>query len=54
MRQRLPGLILATPAQFEGLWTAYVNEMTNTNNIAAYEAYMQEQLNARVRQWGGR
>jgi len=44
-------MILATPAQFESMWTAYVNEM-NGNGLATYEAYMQEQLNLRLRQWG--
>jgi putative aldouronate transport system substrate-binding protein len=50
MKQRLPQIILAPPADFERLWTAYVNEM-NSNGLAAYEAYMQEQLNIRLRQW---
>jgi putative aldouronate transport system substrate-binding protein len=51
MKQRLPAIILAPPAQFETLWAAYVNEM-NSNGIARYEAYMQEQLNQRLKQWG--
>jgi len=51
MKQRLPQLILAPTADFERLWTAYVNEM-NSNNIAAYEQYMQTQLNQRLRDWG--
>jgi putative aldouronate transport system substrate-binding protein len=51
MKQRLPQMILATPAQFESMWTAYVAEM-NGNGLATYEAYMQEQLNLRLRQWG--
>ena len=51
MKQRLPQMILAAPAQFENLWAAYVNEMNN-NGIAAYEAYMQEQLNQRLKEWG--
>jgi putative aldouronate transport system substrate-binding protein len=53
MKQRLPQLILAAPSDFERLWTAYVNEM-NSNGIARYEAYMQEQLNQRIKQWGGK
>ena len=51
MKQRLPQLILAPPADFERLWTAYVQEMTVTNNIAVYEQYMQEQLNQRLKDW---
>jgi putative aldouronate transport system substrate-binding protein len=52
MRQRLPQMILAAPAQFESLWNAYVQEMTTTNNIAAYEQYMQQALNQRLKDWG--
>jgi putative aldouronate transport system substrate-binding protein len=51
MKQRLPQIILAAPADFERLWTAYVNEMTVTNNIGVYEQYMQEQLNQRLKDW---
>jgi len=51
MKQRLPQMILAPAAQFENLWTAYVAEM-NANGLAAYEAYMQTQLNQRLKDWG--
>jgi len=51
MKQRLPAMILAPTAQFESLWTAYVNEM-NSNGLATYEAYMQDQLNKRIKDWG--
>jgi len=51
MKRLLPGLILAAPSQFETLWSAYVREMEVTNNIAVYEAYMQEKLNERIREW---
>jgi putative aldouronate transport system substrate-binding protein len=51
MKQRLPQIILAPPAQFETLWTAYVNEM-NSNGLARYEAYMQDKLNQRLKDWG--
>jgi putative aldouronate transport system substrate-binding protein len=51
MKQRLPQIILAPPAQFETLWSQYVAEM-NTNGIARYEAYMQDQLNIRLKAWG--
>ena len=51
MRQRLPQVILAAPGDFERLWAAYVAEM-NSNGIAAYESYMQEQLNQRLKDWG--
>jgi putative aldouronate transport system substrate-binding protein len=51
MRQRLPQVILAAPADFERLWASYIAEM-NGNGIAAYEKYMQEQLNQRLIDWG--
>jgi len=51
MKQRLPQMILAPTAQFETLWAAYVKEMTD-NGLATYEAYMQEQLDRRVKDWG--
>jgi putative aldouronate transport system substrate-binding protein len=51
MKQRLPQMILAPASQFESLWTAYVNEM-NAAGVATYEAYMQDQLNIRLRDWG--
>jgi len=51
MKQRLPQIILAQPAQFETLWAAYVAEM-NSNGLARYEAYMQDQLNQRLKAWG--
>jgi len=51
MKQRLPQMILAPTAQFESLWTAYVAEMTS-NGIATYEAFMQANLNQRLKDWG--
>ena len=51
MRQRIPQMILAPPAEFERLWTAYVNEMNN-NGLAEYEKHMQEQLFIRLKSWG--
>jgi putative aldouronate transport system substrate-binding protein len=51
MKQRLPQMILAAPADFDRLWDAYVAEM-NANGLAQYEAYMQESLNQRLRDWG--
>jgi putative aldouronate transport system substrate-binding protein len=51
MKQRLPRIILAPPEDFERLWAAYVAEM-NSNGIARYEAYMQDQLNQRLKAWG--
>jgi len=51
MRQRLPQLILAAPADFDRMWDAYVAEM-NANRINLYEAYMQQQLNQRLKEWG--
>jgi len=51
MKQRLPAMILAPTAQFETLWAAYVKEM-NDNGIATYEAFMQANLNQRIKDWG--
>jgi len=53
MKQRLPQIILAPPEDFDNLWDAYVAEM-NSNGLAAYERYMQERLNERIKQWGGK
>ena len=53
MRQRLPQMILAAPADFDRLWNAYVAEM-NSNGLAVYEQYMQESLNVRIKEWGGK
>jgi putative aldouronate transport system substrate-binding protein len=50
MRQSLPQIILAAPEDFERLWSKYVAEM-NSNGIARYEAYMQDQLNQRLKAW---
>jgi len=51
MRRRLPQIITATPANFDRLWNEYVAEM-NSNGIATYERYMQDQLNQRIKDWG--
>jgi putative aldouronate transport system substrate-binding protein len=53
MKQRLPQLILASPGDFERLWNAYVAEM-NSNGLALYEKYMQDQLNIRIKEWSGK
>jgi putative aldouronate transport system substrate-binding protein len=53
MRQRLPQLILASPGDFDRLWDSYVAEM-NSNGIAKYEQYMQEQLNRRIKEWSAK
>ncbi|GHT97244.1 ABC transporter substrate-binding protein [Spirochaetia bacterium] len=50
MRKYLPQIILARPADFERLWTEYVAQM-NSDGIAKYEAYMQDQLNQRIKEW---
>ena len=52
MARSLPQLILAAPADFERLWTAYVQEMTVTNRIADYETYMQSNVDTRLRSLG--
>ncbi|MDR2900441.1 MAG: hypothetical protein LBV20_02825 [Treponema sp.] len=51
MKRMLPQIILASPAEFEGLWASYVDEM-NANELSVYEAYMQEQLDRRLKEWG--
>jgi len=51
MRQRLPQVILAAPADFERMWAVFVAEM-NSNGIAVYERYVQEQLDQRLKDWG--
>ncbi|MDR0442692.1 MAG: extracellular solute-binding protein [Treponema sp.] len=50
MKKMLPQMILARTADFDRLWTEYVNEM-NSNGIARYETYMQQQLNRRIQEW---
>jgi putative aldouronate transport system substrate-binding protein len=52
MKQRLPAIILAAPAQFETMWAAYVAEMTAAG-LASYNQHMQTELNKRIRAWGG-
>jgi putative aldouronate transport system substrate-binding protein len=52
MRRAIPEMVLARPADFDGLWTKYVADM-NAAGIEKYEAYMQEQLNIRIKEWGG-
>jgi putative aldouronate transport system substrate-binding protein len=49
-KSRLPQMILAPTAQFDALWTSYVND-SNAAGIAQYEAYMQQQLDARIKAW---
>jgi putative aldouronate transport system substrate-binding protein len=51
MKQRLPQIILAPTADFERLWTAYVAEM-NAAGLATYEAFYQQNLNQRLKDWG--
>ena len=51
MKRALPQMILAPPANFDRLWDEYVREMEVTNNIAAYEKYMQDKLDERIREW---
>jgi len=50
MKRMLPQVITAPPAQFEATWTRYVNQL-KADGTATYEAYMQEQLNARIKAW---
>jgi putative aldouronate transport system substrate-binding protein len=50
MKRMLPQLILADSSDFERLWASYVKEM-NDNGIEKYEAYMQTQLDRRIKEW---
>jgi len=50
-KQRLPQMIQAPAAQFDALWDAYVKD-SNDAGIATYEAFMQDQLNQRLKNWG--
>ncbi|MCL2277510.1 MAG: hypothetical protein FWC21_06380 [Treponema sp.] len=43
MKSRLPAIVLAAPAQFETLWTQYVQAMESAG-LAAYNAHMQGEL----------
>jgi putative aldouronate transport system substrate-binding protein len=52
MRKYLPQVILAAPGDFEQLWAEYVAQMQR-DGIGTYEAYMQEQLDLRIKQWTG-
>lgn len=47
MRKYLPRVILAAPGDFDKLWAEYVKEL-DTNGLAVYEKYMQEQVKKRV------
>lgn len=47
MRKYLPKAILAKPADFEAVWKEYCDQMV-ANDIAKYEAYMQEQVDKRI------
>ncbi|MCL2137958.1 MAG: extracellular solute-binding protein [Treponema sp.] len=51
MRQRLPQIILASPSDFDRLWDAYAAEM-DSNGIADFESFRQEQINQRLIDWG--
>jgi len=50
-KQRLPQMILAAPGDFEGLWADYV-KASNDAGLPAYEKYMQDTLNERLKLWG--
>jgi putative aldouronate transport system substrate-binding protein len=50
MKRMLPQIILAPPYDFERVWASYVKEM-NDNGMAKYEAYMQAQLDKRIKEW---
>jgi ABC-type arginine transport system permease subunit len=51
-KQRLPQMILAATADFDKLWTAYVKDSNDAGLVTAYEKYMQDALNQRLKDWG--
>ncbi|MCL2244022.1 MAG: extracellular solute-binding protein [Treponema sp.] len=51
MKTRLPALIMAPAAQFETLWTQYVQAM-NTAGLATYNQHMQQELDRTLRLLG--
>jgi putative aldouronate transport system substrate-binding protein len=53
MKRMLPLIITCAPAQFESAWTQYVNQL-GADGSAVYEAYYQQQLDARIKAWSGR
>jgi putative aldouronate transport system substrate-binding protein len=53
MKRMLPLVITCAPAQFESMWTQYVNQL-KADGVDVYEAYMQQQLDARIKTWGGK
>jgi len=44
-------MILAAPGDFDGLWATYVKD-SNDAGLPAYEKYMQDTLNQRLKDWG--
>ncbi|MDR2924171.1 MAG: hypothetical protein LBU85_12635, partial [Treponema sp.] len=53
-KQRLPQMILAPAADFDRLWDDYVKASNDAGIVTAYEKYMQEQLDRRIKEWGGK
>lgn len=53
MRKYLPKVILASPAEFEGVWAEYAAQM-KANGIEIYEAYMQDQVSKRIAAWSAK
>ncbi|GHU68697.1 ABC transporter substrate-binding protein [Spirochaetia bacterium] len=50
MKKYIPMLVMAAPNDFERVWAEYVKQM-NDDGMAKFEAYMQEQLNLRIKAW---
>jgi putative aldouronate transport system substrate-binding protein len=53
MKRMLPQLITCPPAQFDNMWTQYVNQI-RSDGVAAYEDYYQKSLDARIKAWSGK
>jgi putative aldouronate transport system substrate-binding protein len=51
-KQRLPQMILAPTANFDNLWATYVKDSNDAGLVTAYEKYMQDSLNQRLKDWG--
>jgi len=53
MKRMLPLIVTCAPARFESMWTQYVNKL-KSDGVEVYEAYMQQQLDARIKAWSGK
>jgi putative aldouronate transport system substrate-binding protein len=54
MKKMLPQVITCDPAQFEATWQSYVKAMQDAGIDKYYDAYMQDQLNQRIKAWSAK